>query len=90
MDVGYLESRQRQMWNTIWTGTGICPLRSWQTMIFWRAGQSRFLRRRGIRVPEDVSVVGFDNRPICSFTEPKVATIQLPSNEMGGMAVDSF
>lgn len=42
----------------------------------------------GLRVPEDVSVVGFDNRPICSFTEPKVSTIQLPGDQMGEMAVE--
>lgn len=45
-------------------------------------------KKRGIQVPDDVSVVGFDNRPICSFTEPKVTTVQLNGEEMGQMAVE--
>lgn len=46
------------------------------------------LKETGYRVPEDVSVIGFDNRPICSFTEPHVSTIEVPRDDMGGAAVD--
>lgn len=45
-------------------------------------------KRRGIKVPEEVSVVGFDNRPICSFTEPRVTTVQLSGDEMGELGVE--
>lgn len=48
----------------------------------------RAFKKRGIKVPDDVSVIGFDNRPICYFTEPKVTTVQLPGDEMGEMAVE--
>lgn len=44
-------------------------------------------KKKGIRVPDEVSFVGFDNRPICSFIEPKVSTIRLPGEEMGALAV---
>lgn len=44
-------------------------------------------KRRGIRIPDEVSFVGFDNRPICSFIEPKVTTVQTPGEEMGEVAV---
>ena len=47
-------------------------------------------KKRGIRVPKEVSFVGFDNRPICSFIEPKVTTVQLPGEEMGEMAVKAL
>ncbi len=47
----------------------------------------RVFRMEGIRVPEEVSFIGFDNRPICSFVEPAMSTIQLPYQEMGVMAV---
>ncbi|SHJ42343.1 LacI family DNA-binding transcriptional regulator [Hespellia stercorisuis] len=45
-------------------------------------------KRRGISVPDEVSFVGFDNRPICSFTEPNVTTIEFSPNEMGRTAVE--
>lgn len=45
-------------------------------------------KRRGIKVPDEVSIVGFDNRPICSFTEPKVTTVQLSGDEMGELAAE--
>ncbi len=47
-------------------------------------------KRRGIKVPEEVSFVGFDDRPICSFIEPKVSTVQLSADEMGEMAVKAL
>lgn len=47
----------------------------------------RVFRMEGIRVPEEVSFIGFDNRPICSFVEPDMTTIQLPSQDMGDTAV---
>jgi len=46
------------------------------------------MKRREIKVPDQVSIVGFDNRPICSFTDPKVTTVQLSGDEMGEMAVE--
>lgn len=45
-------------------------------------------KKRGIRIPDEVSVIGFDNRPICSFTEPKVTTIQVPTDGMGESSVE--
>ena len=48
----------------------------------------RIFKKNGIRVPDEVSFVGFDNRPICSFVEPSMTTVQLPSDDMGVMAVN--
>ena len=45
-------------------------------------------KESGCKVPEDVSIIGFDNRPICDFTEPKVSTIAIPRDIMGYIAVD--
>ncbi|RYE66229.1 MAG: LacI family transcriptional regulator, partial [Rhizobiaceae bacterium] len=42
----------------------------------------------GKSVPEDVSVVGFDNRDIAQFTMPPLTTFHLPMFEMGVMAVE--
>ena len=40
----------------------------------------------GYKVPEDVSVVGFDNIPISATTEPPLTTIAQPRNELGKYA----
>lgn len=42
----------------------------------------------GLRVPEDISMIGFDNRPICDFSEPPMTTIQVARDDMGAKAVD--
>lgn len=45
------------------------------------------MKKRGIRIPEDVSVVGFDNRDISLFTEPKITTIEVGEEGVGIAAV---
>lgn len=35
-------------------------------------------KRIGIRVPDDISVVGVDNQPFCDYLEPPLTTVQLP------------
>jgi DNA-binding LacI/PurR family transcriptional regulator len=44
--------------------------------------------RRGVRVPEEVSVVGFDDIPLAQFTVPSLTTIRQPLEEMARWAVD--
>jgi LacI family transcriptional regulator len=47
------------------------------------------LRERGLRVPEDVSVIGFDNRvEIADHMRPRLTTIALPYREMGRLGVE--
>ena len=44
------------------------------------------LRRRGLRVPEDVSIVGFDDIPIAGFLDPPLTTMRQPIRELGELA----
>ena len=41
------------------------------------------LKESGIRVPEDIAVVGFNNDVICKIIEPKLTTINYPGIEIG-------
>ena len=41
------------------------------------------LTQLGYRVPEDVSVMGFDNNPLCKMVSPRLSTAGLPSQLMG-------
>jgi LacI family transcriptional regulator len=45
------------------------------------------IRDHHLRVPEDISVIGFDDIPLASFLNPKLTTIAQPRGEMGRMAV---
>jgi LacI family transcriptional regulator len=47
------------------------------------------LQRRGLRVPEDVSVLGFDNTSTALHVNPPLNTMAQPLEEMGRIAVKS-
>lgn len=46
------------------------------------------LRDLGLRVPDDVSVIGFDDREIAQHLRPALTSVNLPHVEMGAAAVD--
>lgn len=48
------------------------------------------LYRKGIRVPEDISLVGFDDLPGSSYTTPPLTTIRQPLYEIGRIATKSL
>lgn len=50
-------------------------------------GAIRALRERGIRVPEDMAVVGYDDIPAADFYYPRLSTIRQPMQETGRVAV---
>ncbi|WP_053847199.1 LacI family DNA-binding transcriptional regulator [Streptomyces sp. NRRL B-24085] len=47
------------------------------------AGALQALRAAGRRVPEDVSVIGFDDFALAQHTEPRLTTVRQPLEEMG-------
>lgn len=46
------------------------------------------LARMGVRVPEDVSVVGYDDEPLASLLVPSLTTVRIPFYEMGHHAAE--
>lgn len=44
------------------------------------------LHARGLRIPQDISVVGFDDLPVARWTDPGLTTVRQPLQEMAGMA----
>jgi LacI family transcriptional regulator len=51
-------------------------------------GAMRELRTRGRRVPEDVSVTGFDNITLAQFCQPALTTVHIPSDVIGETVCD--
>ena len=52
------------------------------------AGAMDVLRTRGLAVPEDVSVVGFDDLPMVRYLYAPLTTVRQPVQEMGRAAAD--
>jgi LacI family transcriptional regulator len=46
-------------------------------------GALQRLHERGVVVPRDVSVAGFDDIPVAAMTAPSLSTVRLPLREMG-------
>ena len=46
-------------------------------------GAMRGARRMGLKVPEDVSITGFDDIEIAQVVSPELTTVQVPHREMG-------
>ncbi|MEZ0067766.1 DNA-binding LacI/PurR family transcriptional regulator [Streptacidiphilus sp. MAP12-20] len=51
-------------------------------------GAIRGARARGLSVPRDISVVGFDDSPLIAFADPPLTTIRQPVEAMGAAAVN--
>ncbi|HTH54999.1 MAG TPA: LacI family DNA-binding transcriptional regulator [Cyclobacteriaceae bacterium] len=50
----------------------------------------RELKRAGIKIPQDIAFVGFNNDPISRVIEPNLTTIHYPGEEMGEMAATTL
>src|SRR4029077_115018 len=51
-------------------------------------GSIRAFQEAGLRVPEDISVVGFDDIPAAAFHHPSLTTIRQPLQRMGELAAE--
>ena len=62
------------------TVTELCSFKKPVSAIFAAADNSAIelmdiLKRRGYRIPEDFSIIGFDNLPISQYVSPRLTTI---------------
>ena len=53
-------------------------------------GAIKALQEHGKRVPEDVAVVGFDNIPTASYTNPPLTTVQQDTKLAGELLVENL
>lgn len=51
-------------------------------------GTLQAARERGLRVPEDLSIIGFDDASFASYTTPALTTVRQPLRELGQAGVD--
>jgi LacI family transcriptional regulator len=54
------------------------------------AGCMLTLMERGIKIPDDIAVAGFNNDPVSRLIEPKLTTINYPGDQMGKLVATSL
>ncbi len=48
------------------------------------------IKKKGLRMPEDIGLVGFNNEPVTSLVTPSISSIEMPSFELGKAAAKLF
>jgi DNA-binding LacI/PurR family transcriptional regulator len=51
-------------------------------------GAIHYLNRQGVRIPQQISVVGFDDTRHAAFVNPSLTTVHLPLYEVGVLACE--
>jgi LacI family transcriptional regulator len=67
------------------------PQAEWPSAIFacndlCAEGAIRAIREKGLTVPEDIAIVGFDDTWFAAMTQPPLTTIHMPIKQMGKVA----
>ena len=43
----------------------------------------RAIREQGLQIPQDISIIGFNDEETCSYMSPPLTTIHAPAYDMG-------
>src|SRR5262245_54040084 len=73
--------------------TKLLALPSRPTAVFARndftaIGALNAIKRAGLRIPEDIAVVGYDDIPMASHVSPALTTVRQPTHEQGRLAAE--
>ncbi|MBA7556659.1 HTH-type transcriptional repressor PurR [subsurface metagenome] len=50
-------------------------------------GAMKAVKEKGLRIPEDIAFIGFDDIQLASYTEPSLTTVRQPIFKMGTTAI---
>jgi LacI family transcriptional regulator len=51
-------------------------------------GALQVLQEEGVRVPDEVSVIGFDGTELCDYTTPRLCAVEVPLAQIGAKAIE--
>ncbi len=73
--------------------TKLLSLKERPTAVFARndftaVGALNAIKQAGLRVPEDIAVVGYDDIPLAAHTSPPLTTVRQPTREQGRVAAE--
>lgn len=57
---------------------------------FMAVGAMRAIKERGLKIPDDVAVIAFDNYPLSQFTEPPMSVVDIDVFELGVHAANAL
>jgi DNA-binding LacI/PurR family transcriptional regulator len=55
---------------------------------FTAVGAVSAIKEAGLRIPEDIAIVGYDDVPLASHTSPPLTTVRQPTREQGRIAAE--
>lgn len=53
-------------------------------------GALQAVKMMGLRVPDQLAIVGFDDMDLCCYTDPQLTTVNVPAYDMGAYAATSL
>jgi len=53
-------------------------------------GAMKALQEKGYHIPNDISIIGFDDLPFCEISSPRLTSLRVPKQEMGRLAVQKI
>lgn len=56
----------------------------------WRPASTKAAYTQGLRIPEDLSVVGYDDSPLATRMWPALTTVRVPIRDMGRKAAEKL
>lgn len=86
--VGYTEEESYQDFKKIIDAGAALPTALVSDDDTLTVGTMRALTECGIAVPDRISLVGFNDRPICQMTQPQLTSVHVPKDRFGALAVD--
>jgi LacI family transcriptional regulator len=75
----------RQLLSRLGQLTAIICQNDWMAL-----GVYLFAKENGIRIPEDLTVVGNDDEEFCRHVNPNMSSISMPQREMGRLAAEAL
>lgn len=80
---GEVENYTRQLFNLKHKPDGIFAINDMAAL-----EMMHILKKRGLNIPKDVAILGFNNETICRLVEPSLSSIDHPAFDMGVMATE--
>lgn len=94
-DEKYIAHGEYTIWSGVKAADELCDRDELPTAIMcmndeMAIGALQSFKSHGLRVPDDISVTGFDNIDYSSYCDPPLTTIAQPAEEMGKLAVEGL
>ena len=73
-----------------WAAELMLSMDPWLTLGRTRKSALQAIQEAGLRVPDDISIIGSDDILLSRYTSPSLTTVRIPRDELGRMAFQSL